>query len=63
MRAVAVLALIAFIAALAVDNRQEVSVGWLIGDTEMPLYQVFVATFVVGILAGVIARHRRKHHH
>jgi len=57
-----VIALIAVVAGLALDNRQDVSVGWLAGDTTMPLYQLFVATFVLGILAGFLLRARRRHH-
>lgn len=61
MHAFIVLALVAGIAALALDNRQDVQVGWVLGDATMPLYQLFVATFMVGILAGLIARARRQH--
>jgi uncharacterized integral membrane protein len=57
-----VLILVAAIAGLALDNRQEVSVGWIVGDATMPLYQLFVATFVVGILAGWVLRFRHHHH-
>lgn len=60
IRAVAVVALIAVVALLAVDNRQKVSVGWLVGDGDVPLYQLFVATFLLGIGVGFIARSTKR---
>lgn len=61
LHALVVLVLVGGIAALALDNRQDVQVGWVLGETTMPLYQLFVATFVLGIVAGLVARSRRHH--
>ena len=58
---VVVVALVAGIVALAVDNRQEVTVGWVFGDGSLPLYLLFVGTFVVGILVGFLLNARRHH--
>ncbi|HUR03762.1 MAG TPA: LapA family protein [Nonomuraea sp.] len=58
---VVALALVAAIAALALDNRQEVTVSWLFGDATMPLYQLFVGTFAVGVVVGFLLRMRRHH--
>lgn len=58
VRVLVVLALIGLVVALAVDNRQEVPVGWLFGDGDLPMYQMFVATFVVGIVTGLVIRSR-----
>ena len=58
---VVAVALIAGIAALAVDNREDVTVSWLVDDATMPLYQLFVGTFVVGIVVGFLLNARRHH--
>ena len=58
VRVVVVVALVAVVVAFAVDNSQDVEVGWLLGDGSLPLWVVIVGTFVVGGLAGYVAGRR-----
>lgn len=62
LRVLVVLALVGLVVALAVDNRQEVSVGWLVDEGATPLYQVLLAAFAAGIVVGLVARRRHRHH-
>jgi uncharacterized integral membrane protein len=57
-RLVVVVVLVAIVVAFAVDNSQDVEVGWLFGEGSLPLWVVIVATFVVGNLAGYVAGRR-----
>jgi uncharacterized integral membrane protein len=57
-RLVVVVVLVAIVVAFAVDNSQDVEVGWLFGEGSLPLCVVIVATFVVGGLAGYVAGRR-----
>jgi uncharacterized integral membrane protein len=54
--------LIALVAALAVDNRQQTDVGWVLGDYRMPLFVVIIAAGVVGMVVGRLMqwRHARR---
>jgi uncharacterized integral membrane protein len=55
---------VAYAIAFAVDNRQTVSVHWLVGTTDAPLIWAFIVTFVLGAVAGVLIpqlyRRRRR---
>jgi uncharacterized integral membrane protein len=51
--AIAALALVA--AALALDNLQDVTIGWVVGDTDAPLVIVLVVAFVLGLALGWLA--------
>jgi uncharacterized integral membrane protein len=57
-RIVVVVVLVAIVVAFAVDNSQDVEVGWLFGEGDLPLWVVIVGTFVVGGLAGYVAGRR-----
>jgi uncharacterized integral membrane protein len=58
VRLVVVLALIAAIVLIAVDNRHDTEVGYVIGDVEAPLWVVLVAAGLAGIVIGWLVRHR-----
>jgi uncharacterized integral membrane protein len=44
------------------DNRDDVRVGYVIGDTEAPIWTVLVVAAIAGIVIGWILRHRPRHH-
>ena len=57
------LVLLAVIVAFAVDNRDGVRIGWVVGDGEAPLVLVLLATALVGALMGWLLLHRPARHH
>jgi uncharacterized integral membrane protein len=62
-RLVAGLVLLVVIVAFAVDNRDDVRVGWVIGDGSAPLVLVLVVTAAVGALVGWLLLHRPTRNH
>jgi uncharacterized integral membrane protein len=58
LRLVVIVALVAAIVLVAADNRDKVSVGYVIGDVEAPLWIVLVAAGIAGIVIGWLIRHR-----
>jgi uncharacterized integral membrane protein len=58
VRIVVVAILVAIVVAFAVDNSQEVEVGYLFDSSDIPLWLVIVGTFLVGALAGYVAGRR-----
>lgn len=58
---IAMAVLVAFIAALAIDNRQDVDIGWVAGDSSAPLALALVVAFLLGLGVGWLgARHKRR---
>jgi uncharacterized integral membrane protein len=51
------------IVAVALDNRQEISVGYVLGDASAPVWVILVAAGVAGIIIGWLIKHRPRHHH
>ena len=49
------------VVAFAVDNRDNVRIGWVVGDGSAPLVLVLLATAVVGALMGWLLLHRPHH--
>jgi uncharacterized integral membrane protein len=49
--------------AVALDNRQDVRVGWVVGDGQAPLLTVLLVAAATGALVGWLLLHRpqRKH--
>jgi len=43
---------------VAVDNRDDVRVGYLVGDTTAPIWIVLVLAAVGGVMIGWLIRHR-----
>lgn len=54
--------LLAMIVAFAVDNRDNVRIGWVVGDGSAPLVLVLLLTAVVGALIGWLLLHPPHHH-
>ena len=51
------------IAAVAIDNREEISVGYVFGDATAPVWVILVVAGVAGIVIGWLVKHRPRHHH
>jgi uncharacterized integral membrane protein len=47
---------------VAVDNREEVSVGYVFGDASAPVWVILVAAGIAGIVVGWLVKHRPRHH-
>ena len=56
-RIVVVVLLLAVLAAVALDNRQNVRVGWVIGDGDTPLALVVGLAAVAGAIIGWLVLH------
>lgn len=56
--------LVILLAAFAIDNRDDVRVGWVVGDSSAPLFVVLFLSAVVGALIGclVLSIVRRRRH-
>ena len=50
------------IVAVALDNREEISVGYVFGDASAPVWLILVAAGVAGIVIGWLVKHRPRHH-
>jgi uncharacterized integral membrane protein len=53
--------LLAVLIALAVDNRHEVSVGWVFDEGDAPAWVVLVVAAAVGVIIGWLMAHRPRH--
>lgn len=51
---------IGIIAALALDNRHEVRIGYVIGDAHVRLIWLLLVTAILGAVAARLVRWRRK---
>jgi uncharacterized integral membrane protein len=60
-RLVVALVIVAAVVAVAVDNRHEVEVGYVVGDVSAPLWVVLVAAGIAGIVVGWLVKHRPRH--
>jgi uncharacterized integral membrane protein len=50
------------IVAIAFDNREEISVGYVFGDASAPVWVILVAAGAAGIIIGWLIKHRPRHH-
>lgn len=56
----AIIVVMALAAALVLDNRDSVRLGYLVGEREAPLVIALVAAFVVGACVGWLASRGRR---
>lgn len=61
-RIVVAVVLIAVIAAVAIDNREDTRIGYVFGDVNAPLFVVLIAAAVVGAIIGWLVLHRPQRH-
>ena len=45
---------------VAMDNRDDVRVGYAVGDAEAPIWIVIIAAAVAGVFIGWLVRHRPR---
>ena len=60
IRLVLVLAIVAVLVAFALDNREDVRIGYVVGDTEAPVWIVLVAAAICGVVIDWLLRHRPR---
>ena len=53
--------IVAVIIAVAIDNSESVEVGYVIGETEAPVWVVLVAAGIAGVVIGWLIKHRPTH--
>ncbi len=58
LRVVVILAIIAALVAVALDNRAHVRVGYAIGHKDGPIWVVMLCSAVAGVIIGGLLRHR-----
>lgn len=58
LRLLVVIALLVGIVVVALDNRDQVRVGYAFGDANAPIWIVLVAAAAAGIVIGWLVRHR-----
>lgn len=57
---VAVVVLIVLMVAFVLDNTDDVRIGYVVGDSDIPLIIVLVAVFVAGIAVGWLSGRRGR---
>jgi uncharacterized integral membrane protein len=57
---VVMVALVVALLLLALDNTEDVRVGYVVGDADAPLWTIVVAAAVAGVIIGWLIRHRRR---
>ncbi len=58
-RLVVIAVIVAVAAALAIDNRQDVALSYLVGERSAPLIIALVVAFLLGAIAGRLTSSRR----
>ena len=59
-RLIVVVALLAVLVVVALDNRNDARVGYAIGDANVPVWVLIVASAVGGMIIGWLIRHRPR---
>jgi uncharacterized integral membrane protein len=57
-RGVIVVLIVAAIMALAIDNRHDIQLGYVIGDATAPAWMVVTASAIAGVGIGWLVKHR-----
>lgn len=60
VRLVVVTVLVVAVVALALDNRDDARLGYVVGDAQAPTWIVIVAAAVAGAVVGSLLRHRTR---
>jgi len=61
VRLVLAAVIVVVLIAVAVDNREEVEIGYVVDQTSAPLWIVLVVAGVAGVLIGWLVKHRPRH--
>ena len=59
-RLIGAVVVVGIIAALAIDNRHEVRIGYVIGDADVRLIWLLLVTAILGAVAASLVRRRRR---
>jgi hypothetical protein len=59
-RLVGAVVVVAIIGALALDNRHEVPIGYVVGDADVRMIWLLLVTAILGAVAARLVRWRRK---
>lgn len=62
LRLFVVAALVAAIIVVALDNRDDVRLGYVFGDAQAPVWIALVAAGMVGVVIGWLLKHRSHRH-
>jgi uncharacterized integral membrane protein len=60
IRWVFIAAIVVALVLVAMDNRNDVRVGYAVGDTDAPIWIVIIAAAVAGVFIGWLIRHRPR---
>lgn len=60
IRLVIVVALATAFVAVALDNTQDVAIGWVVNEASVPLVVALLLSFAVGTIVGAYAAWRRR---
>jgi uncharacterized integral membrane protein len=61
VRWVLIAAIVVALVLVAMDNRDDVRVGYAVGNTNAPIWIVIIAAAVAGVFIGWLIRHRPRH--
>ena len=61
IRWVFIAAIVAAIVVIAMDNSDDVRVGYAFGDAQAPIWIVIVLAALAGLVIGWLVRHRPRH--
>ena len=59
-RTVVIVALLLVLVIVALDNRDDVRVGYVFGDANAPIWIVLAASAIAGVAIGWLIRHRPR---
>jgi uncharacterized integral membrane protein len=54
--------LVVAIVAVSMDNRNEISVGYVFGDASAPVWVILGTAGIAGVVVGWLVKHRPRHH-
>jgi uncharacterized integral membrane protein len=61
IRWILIAAIVVALVLVAMDNRDDAPIGYVVGDAEAPMWIVLIAAAVAGIVIGWLIRHRPRH--
>jgi uncharacterized integral membrane protein len=61
IRFVVAAAIVAALVLLGVDNRGDVRIGYVLGDTQAPVWTVLIAAAIGGLIVGWLVKHRPRY--
>jgi uncharacterized integral membrane protein len=62
VRFLLIAAIIVALVLVGLDNRDDVRVGYVVGEKQGPVWVVMVVAAVCGVIIGWLVKHRPRHH-